>query len=236
MTTKDFFKGHTFQFDKINIEYESKNRNGLLYSFLLLGLIAIPGIQSISKQLVFNHFEWENTAAITLMLGAFLLTIKLFFDFDFKILGLHPWNLWPVSQKVYVLQTVLIVSLLFLLLFKNHLLNLIESYSSIAAFIFFSVIPGIIWGMLQEFVYRGMLQNELVRKLGAFSGILLSNLIFTFGPLHFYYFNIGSASPIQLMMFLPIFGIGLLFGLLYYRSGNLWIPAIFHGLWVLNWQ
>ena len=31
-----------------------------------------------------------------------------------------------------------------------------------------------------------------------------------------------------------VFGIGLFFGIVYYRSGNLWIPAVLHGLWPPN--
>jgi hypothetical protein len=31
-----------------------------------------------------------------------------------------------------------------------------------------------------------------------------------------------------------VFGIGLFFGIVYHRSGNLWIPAVMHGLWPPN--
>jgi membrane protease YdiL (CAAX protease family) len=31
-----------------------------------------------------------------------------------------------------------------------------------------------------------------------------------------------------------IFGIGLVFGIVYARSGNVWIPAVMHGLWPPN--
>ncbi len=236
MNIRDFLKGHILLFDKINFEYEKKYRNRLIYSFLLLGIVTIPAIQQISKYLDINQFEWSNTASILSMLVLFILVMKFILDFKFRTLGLNSWKQWPLVQKLYFLQVVPIAIVVFSLLFKNHLENLIESYNGVSGFIFFSMIPGIIWGIIQEFVYRGMLQNELVRRFGAFSGIMVSNLIFTFGPLHFYYFNIGSTSPIQWMMFLSIFGIGFLFGVLYHRSGNLWIPAIFHGLWMLNWQ
>ena len=70
-----------------------------------------------------------------------------------------------------------------------------------------------------------MLQSELVRRWGAFIGILASNILYTFGPLHWYYF-----SPLNLSMFASIFAIGLFFGVLFRRSGNLWIVAIIHGI------
>src|SRR5262249_16326210 len=87
-----------------------------------------------------------------------------------------------------------------------------------------------LWGMYQEYVYRGLLQTELVRRWGPVARILVSNLIFTFGPLHAYHFGIASDPPGHLLIFLIIFAIGLYFGVLFFRSGNLWMIAVLHGL------
>ena len=73
----------------------------------------------------------------------------------------------------------------------------------------------------------GILQTELVRRWGPLRGILVSNSLYTFGPLHFYHFShTHSALP----MFAGIFAIGLFFGVLFRSSGNLWMVAIFHGI------
>lgn len=80
-----------------------------------------------------------------------------------------------------------------------------------------------IWGFYQEFLYRGMLQTELVRRWGARTGILVSNLIFTFGPLHAYHFRAARVNPSHLWIFAATFAIGLFFALIFRRSGNLWI-------------
>jgi membrane protease YdiL (CAAX protease family) len=90
-----------------------------------------------------------------------------------------------------------------------------------------------LWGFYQELAYRGMLQTELTRRFGATAGVLLANAAYTFGPLHFYHF--AGASPIA--MFAALFAIGLYFGVLRHRSGNLWMPAVFHGIgtaWILG--
>jgi membrane protease YdiL (CAAX protease family) len=84
-----------------------------------------------------------------------------------------------------------------------------------------------LWGFYQEVVYRGILQTELVRRMGSVGGILVGNFLFTFGPLHFYHFSSTSSA---LPMFAGIFAIGLFFAVLFQRSGNLWMVAIFHGL------
>jgi membrane protease YdiL (CAAX protease family) len=70
-----------------------------------------------------------------------------------------------------------------------------------------------------------MLQSELVRRWGTFAGILVANILYTFGPLHWTYW-----SPLNVPMFAAIFAIGLFFGILFSRSGNLWIVAVMHGI------
>ena len=91
------------------------------------------------------------------------------------------------------------------------------------------VLTYLLWGFYQELVYRGMLQTELVRRFGTLSGILVSNVLYTFGPLHFYHFL--AASPRQAATVLAgTFAIGLFFAVLYRRSGNLALVGVFHGV------
>src|SRR5260221_14571242 len=88
------------------------------------------------------------------------------------------------------------------------------------------------WGFYQELVYRGLLQTELVRRFGAIAGVLAANLLFTFGPLHFYHLSRPNPWP----MLAAIFAMGLFFGAPFHRSRNLWLPAVFHGIgtaWIL---
>ncbi len=88
--------------------------------------------------------------------------------------------------------------------------------------------PYFLFGFYQELVYRGMVQLELVRRFGSVAGIVAANVLYTFGPLHSYYF--ASRASLALPMFLSIFVIGLLFGVLFRRSGNLWIVAVMHAI------
>ena len=76
-------------------------------------------------------------------------------------------------------------------------------------------------------MYRGILQTALVSRMGALAGILVGNLLYTFGPLHFHYF-FHTALPVRMLG--AIFAIGLFFAVLFHRSRNLWIVATFHGL------
>ena len=66
----------------------------------------------------------------------------------------------------------------------------------------------LLWGFYQELVYRGLLQSELVRRWGAVAGILVANLAYTFGPLHFY--HLTQSSPARAAVVLGgTFAIGL---------------------------
>jgi membrane protease YdiL (CAAX protease family) len=73
-----------------------------------------------------------------------------------------------------------------------------------------------------------MVQPELVRRCGVPIGIGVTNVLYTFGPLHWQYFV--SPASFAGPMFASIFVIGLFLGVLYRRSGNLWIVAIFHAI------
>jgi membrane protease YdiL (CAAX protease family) len=144
-------------------------------------------------------------------------------------LGLYSWRRWSKTEKLYFLQVIPIALIVFSIVRAAGLAALWArpNLGEIALFIF---IPEMIWGFYQEFVYRGLLQTELVRRWGTGWGILVSNLIFTFGPLHAYHFAEAQGNPSHLWIFAMIFAIGLLFAILYKRSGNLLMVGIMHGI------
>jgi hypothetical protein len=82
--------------------------------------------------------------------------------------------------------------------------------------------------LLSGSVYRGMLQTELVRRWGALVGIVVSNSLYTFGPQHFYSFF--SARSLAASQFASIFAIGLVFAMVFRRSGNLWLVGVMHAI------
>jgi len=54
------------------------------------------------------------------------------------------------------------------------------------------------------------------------------NVLYTFSPGHYDYFSAPRAVAVP--MFAAIFAMGLVFGMVYRRSGNLWIVAVMHAL------
>ena len=161
---------------------------------------------------------------VPLLLGGALLSVRFVAGLRLSQIGLHPWHKWTATEKSYFVQLLVIANVVFPLLFATHLQTILGQPSALrtVANVF---VPYFFFGFYQEVVYRGMLQSELVRRWGAFMGILASNVLYTFGPLHWYYF-----SPLAVPMFASIFAIGLFFGVLFRRSGNLWIVAVIHGI------
>jgi membrane protease YdiL (CAAX protease family) len=69
----------------------------------------------------------------------------------------------------------------------------------------------------EEFIFRGVLQSTLVARYGSFLGVLSS--AFLFALIH-----------ADLVLFLPIFLMGILFGVLRQITNSLWAPIWLHAL------
>jgi len=164
---------------------------------------------------------------IPLLLGCALLLVRMGAGLRLSQIGLRPWHEWTATEKSYFVQLLVIVNVIFSLVFAARLQRILGQ-PSVLRVVTTVFVPYLFFGFYQEVVYRGMLQSELVRRWGAFIGILASNILYTFGPLHWYYFF--SRVSLAVPMFASIFAIGLFFGVLFRRSGNLWIVAVMHGI------
>jgi len=161
---------------------------------------------------------------VPLLLAVALLSVRFLAGLKLWQIGFRPWREWTATEKSYFVQLLVIANVVFPLVFAPRLRAILGQPNAltIIATVF---VPYLFYGFYQEVVYRGVLQSELVRRWGAFAGVLLANLLYTFGPLHWNHF-----TPINIPMFASIFAIGLFFGILFRRSGNLWIVAVIHGI------
>ncbi len=165
---------------------------------------------------------------VSVLMALALILVRFAARVTFSDIGLRRWKKWSTTERSYFLQVVVIANVVFGLLFASRLRRMLADPATQQT-IWVLAATYLTWGVYQELVYRGILQTELVRRWGGVTGILVSNALYTFGPLHFYHFAAPSASA-RLMMFGGIFLIGLFFGVLFRRSGNLWIVGIFHGI------
>lgn len=75
-------------------------------------------------------------------------------------------------------------------------------------------------GLGEELLFRGLIQRDLIKAFGTRSGIF--GQAFLFGVMHMTW-----RSPLELVF---TFFAGLLFGILYHRTGSLTAPVVFHGV------
>jgi membrane protease YdiL (CAAX protease family) len=219
-------RGHVFLFEpRPAPAYDSSSGLRLLLIFLLLEALIGPRLSLLSLLQLPVPPSW---LAIPVLLVSALLLIRFFAGLKLSQIGLYAWRDWNKIEKSYFIQVFLLANVIFSMLFAGRLRIIFGGPSewgnaSVAILTYF------LWGFYQEVMYRGILQTELVRRWGTVPGILVSNTLYTFGPLHFYHFFEGSPAQ-TLPMFASIFAIGLFFAVVRSRSGNLGLVGIFHGL------
>ena len=218
------WRGHVFRFGtKTSPTYDPSAGFRLLLIVLLLEGVIGPRLSLFSLLGLPVPPSWLR---VPLLLSSALLLVRFVAGLALSQIGLYRWREWSRIEKSYFVQTFVIANVVFGVLFVDRW-RAILAEPSLWGHVGLLLATSFLWGFYQEVVYRGILQTELVRRMGSVGGILVGNFLFTFGPLHFYHFyNASSALP----MFAGIFAIGLFFAVLFQRSGNLWMVAIFHGL------
>ena len=192
---------------------------------LLLTAIGIEALRRLATRWLYPGVPL--LILIPLFLVCALLLVRFVAGLRLRQIGLYPWREWTPVEKSYFIQLLVLANVVFPFVFASRL-RLILAQPSALSIIWNGFVPYLFFGFYQEVVYRGMVQSELVRRWGAFAGILIANVLYTFGPLHWNYFS--SRSSVAVPMFAAIFAIGLFFGVLFRRSGNLWIVAVIHGI------
>jgi len=213
-------RGHLLLFDQRREPVFSADAGArLLIAAALLELLRLAMVR------------WLHPGIPLLLLMAFLLGAALVAPRLARLrlsqLGLLRWRAWSLTEKAYFIEVVILANVVFPLVLAAPLAARLAQRGAMGTHLGV-FLPFLLFGFYQELVYRGMVQLELVRRWGAVAGILAANGLYTFGPLHAEYF---SARPsLAVPMFAAIFAMGLFFGLVYRRSGNLWIPAVFHAI------
>jgi len=160
------------------------------------------------------------------LLGLGLLVVRGATGVRLSQLGFRSWRDWTATEKSYFCQVVGVANVVFPVVLATPILNQVAQSGARGLWNVF--VPYLFFGFYQELVYRGIVQSELVRRWGAAIGIVVANVLYTFGPLHWDYFT--RQASLAVPMFASIFAIGLFFGVVYRRSGNLWIVAVFHAI------
>ena len=214
-------RGHLFLFDRV----PGPAHGDAVGARLLLTAVFLEGVRLAALRWLRPAIPlW---ALLPLLIALALLAVRLGTGLTLSQIGLRPWREWTTTERSYFLQVIVIANVVFPVVLAAPLRDRLARPD--AAWTLWSLfVPYLLFGFYQELVYRGMLQLELTRRWGAFAGIVVANALYTFGPLHSHYF--ASRASLAVPMFAAIFAIGLVFGVLFRRSGNLWIVAIMHAI------
>lgn len=210
-------RGHLLLFDQTPAPEYSAHAG----ASLLLG----AGLLEVARLSVVGRLPLLVLVAGFLALGLF--AVPRIAGVSLAQLGLRRWRDWTTTEKSYFCQVVALANVVFPIVLAAPLGRRVAQLG-FASSVWSVFLPYLLFGFYQELVYRGMIQREAVRRWGTPIGILLANVLYTFGPLHWSYF--ASRASLAVPMFAAIFAIGLFFGVAYKRSGNLWIVATFHAI------
>jgi uncharacterized protein len=211
------WRGHAFLFDKKPEPATFGEAAGVR---LLLIVAGLEIIRLLRNQFLLSFLPFWLEVPIYLVLA--LAGVRFVARVGWGQIGFIPWKQWNTTEKSYLIQVIILVNVVFLALFGAR----VRAALADPSVLWTVFVPYLVYGFYQEVLYRGMLQTELVRRWGSLTGILVSNLLYTFGPLHYYY--LLSKAPLAVPMLASIFAVGLLFAIVFHRTGNLWIVAIMH--------
>jgi membrane protease YdiL (CAAX protease family) len=209
-------------------EYGAVSGLVLLLLFIVLEYVIGPRASILAW---FDIAQPPSWARIAVLLAVAIVAVRLIARVKLADIGfVPPWR-WRAAENFYLAQVLIIAAALFYVLRLAQIpsATLAASWPSLTV----AVGTAMLWGFYQELIYRGILQTELSRRLGAVFGGLAANLAFTFGPLHFYHIaNMQSVTSVAIMMS-AIFAIGLVFAFIYARTRNIWLVGLLHGVGVV---
>ncbi|MEH2452500.1 CPBP family intramembrane glutamic endopeptidase [Nostoc sp.] len=198
---------------------------GQIFVPLVLSLLPIPRPITDVRLQAFSVL----ISYLLVALGALLVlyfSLKRFFplpEFWFRFRFQDNWFLWGLGGYCAALPIVVVVSLINQQLWQgqggsNPLLQLaLESRDGVALGIFFFT-AAIAAPFFEEILFRGFLLPSLTRYLPVWGSILISSLLF-------------AIAHLSLSEILPLTALGVVLGVVYTRSRNLFAPMLLHSLW-----
>ncbi len=145
-------------------------------------------------------------------------------------------NSYVFTQKKESLKTGLFYGLFYLIgaSFFLLLFGVIEGGFKSDLTIINLLLGCLLVGICEEFLCRGWLLNEFLERYGdtrkgIWYSIIISGAIF--GLMHFGNIFAGQAVSTTITQVITATGTGIIFGLIYYKTKNIWSVIILHGLW-----
>lgn len=191
-----------------------------VYASILIMRILTPVVT-----MLFSNFFARSLAAeivLTVFAAISLVLVKKTDVLRFRVKGLG--NGFLVGGSILAVNALII-----LLFFLKH-----EPITATAAEKLMFVVNMLLIGVAEEVLFRGVLQNAALDYTGrdnvssARKGILLAGVLFGLTHLINFFSGVGLVSV--LIQAVADIAMGVMFGVVYFRCGNLWAPIILHAI------
>lgn len=199
--------------------------------FCLLAILVSFAIYNITHVML-TYFDVEQRLAETL--GRFLASAGIVV-FYAKVFGLKSFGI----KKEHLCKGFVTGGFLLFVVIGNLILTIQEAseYPMVMPslyLILMIVIEQLLVGVFEEFLFRGLILNVLLEKMGShWKGKILSIVISSvlFGLIHLLnlFENPNMINATIAQIFYATF-IGVFLGALYVRVGNLWVVVIYHAI------
>lgn len=179
-----------------------KERNGILFWSSLLWAFAfiLPGYYILGKRMEIPISRLDDGFQMEWIFKGIAGGVAVFFMMALVSIVINQVSERPKNNEF---QTMLFTSL--------------KGNGTLLAWSLYSV--GLVTGIIEEWFFRGMLLKHFISKGFVKEGLIITSVLF--GGLHY--------SP-EASIIIPVLlsGVGLFFGYLYLKYGNIWVPIFAH--------
>lgn len=178
---------------------------GAVGGFIIAGLIYLKVVERVPLSRILNFKNFRLYAALLSIIGviSFMFVNTIFIEWNMNISFpefLGGFEEWALRKEEEL----------------NMLTNFLTEFNSFIQFLIVFLVVAIIPAIGEELIFRGILQNKLQ--------IYLKNIHFSIIITAIFF----SGFHLQFFGFIPRMLLGILFGYIYYWSGNIWYPMLAH--------
>ena len=196
-------------------------RDRPIISFIVFAIVAFILFGAISALFggFFIFLGPDNGMSLGIIIGAFV--IALLYVYLYKIKGFFSFSKFKYA---FLLACPFILFVLTIFIDPNFKIPTLET-------LLLGVIAGLAPGVSEEVIFRGVLISYVMKffksSKGIYGVLIVSALLFGLAHLG----NVGAA-PLDATIFQVFYAsaIGILFGAVYLRTGNLWVLIFCHAL------
>ena len=225
------------EIEVVEVKQRKRNvgrKNIFLYFFMMLGIFAVIdfAMMLISSDLssLAAYHRYGDDIVLEIFYAVLVLVVMLLFKNSYVFTNKQE-KLW---KSILMASPILLFSGIVLVTNITSLkLNSPESinFNNIISLLIFCALIGI----TEEFLCRGWLQNEFLERYGDTKRNVITSIIFAsfiFGVMHLS--NIFATSQHifeTLLQIINAMSLGFLFGVLYYKTKNIWSVIVLHAIY-----